>query len=252
MPSSRGSAACTATRSSTARACWIARLRLKALPRLRFAGQITGVEGYVESAAIGLLAGRFAAAERSGHGREPPPPTTALGALLAHITGGADAKSFQPMNVNFGLFPPLPEPSGQAPGQGRPQARPLGARPGRSRPLAQDHAGRSPPSSPDPAAQPRPRQRPRRCRRLVCEPPVRRHRTQWSLGMRDAGVPAPPSGRPERRRVAARAARPGPPPSAARPRRRCAARRRQEPAPARSSNRSWTATPASAISACGT
>ncbi|MFM9844612.1 MAG: methylenetetrahydrofolate--tRNA-(uracil(54)-C(5))-methyltransferase (FADH(2)-oxidizing) TrmFO [Dongiaceae bacterium] len=85
------------------------RLRLKALPRLRFAGQITGVEGYVESAAIGLLAGRFAAAERSGTANEPPPPTTALGALLAHITGGADAKSFQPMNVNFGLFPPLPE-----------------------------------------------------------------------------------------------------------------------------------------------
>ena len=87
------------------------RLRLKALPRLRFAGQITGVEGYVESAAIGLLAGRFAAAERSGTASEPPPPTTALGALLAHITGGADAKSFQPMNVNFGLFPPLPEPA---------------------------------------------------------------------------------------------------------------------------------------------
>jgi methylenetetrahydrofolate--tRNA-(uracil-5-)-methyltransferase len=87
------------------------RLRLKALPRLRFAGQITGVEGYVESAAIGLLAGRFAAAERAGTASEPPPPTTALGALLAHITGGADAKSFQPMNVNFGLFPPLPEPA---------------------------------------------------------------------------------------------------------------------------------------------
>ena len=79
------------------------------MPRLRFAGQITGVEGYVESAAIGLLAGRFAAAERSGTRREPPPPTTALGALLAHITGGADAETFQPMNVNFGLFPPLPE-----------------------------------------------------------------------------------------------------------------------------------------------
>ena len=85
-------------------------LRLKALPRLRFAGQITGVEGYVESAAIGLLTGRFAAAERLGATLSPPPPTTALGALLAHITGGhlagADA-SFQPMNVNFGLFPPL-------------------------------------------------------------------------------------------------------------------------------------------------
>ncbi|MEA2755878.1 MAG: methylenetetrahydrofolate--tRNA-(uracil-5-)-methyltransferase, partial [Aliidongia sp.] len=82
-------------------------LRLKAMPRLRFAGQITGVEGYVESAAIGLLAGRLAAAERRGETLEPPPPTTALGALVAHITGGADAKSFQPMNVNFGLFPPL-------------------------------------------------------------------------------------------------------------------------------------------------
>jgi methylenetetrahydrofolate--tRNA-(uracil-5-)-methyltransferase len=84
-------------------------LRLKADQRLRFAGQITGVEGYVESAAIGLLAGRFAAAERLGIACEPPPGTTALGALLAHITGGADAKSFQPMNVNFGLFPPLPD-----------------------------------------------------------------------------------------------------------------------------------------------
>ena len=84
-------------------------LRLKALPRLRFAGQITGVEGYVESAAIGLLAGRFAAAERQGRAIAPPPSTTALGALLQHITGGADAKTFQPMNVNFGLFPPLPE-----------------------------------------------------------------------------------------------------------------------------------------------
>jgi methylenetetrahydrofolate--tRNA-(uracil-5-)-methyltransferase len=84
-------------------------LRLKALPHLRFAGQITGVEGYVESAAIGLLAGRFAAAEQRGALPVGPPSTTALGALLAHITGGADAKSFQPMNVNFGLFSPLPE-----------------------------------------------------------------------------------------------------------------------------------------------
>jgi len=84
-------------------------LRLKAMPRLRFAGQITGVEGYVESAAIGLLAGRFAAAEREGRAIVPPPATTALGALLRHITGGADAATFQPMNVNFGLFPPLPE-----------------------------------------------------------------------------------------------------------------------------------------------
>ena len=82
-------------------------LRLAALPRLRFAGQVTGVEGYVESAAIGLLAGRFAAAERAGRVPSPPPTTTALGALLNHITGGAEAETFQPMNVNFGLFPPL-------------------------------------------------------------------------------------------------------------------------------------------------
>ncbi len=82
-------------------------LRLKAEPRLRFAGQITGVEGYVESAAIGLLTGRFAAAERHGRAIVPPPPTTAHGALLAHITGGAEASTFQPMNVNFGLLPPL-------------------------------------------------------------------------------------------------------------------------------------------------
>ena len=84
-------------------------LRLKALPRLRFAGQITGVEGYVESAAIGLLAGRLAAAEILGDRITPPPATTALGALIAHITGGADRANFQPMNVNFGLFPPLPD-----------------------------------------------------------------------------------------------------------------------------------------------
>ena len=82
-------------------------LRLKSKPHIRFAGQVTGVEGYVESAAIGLLAGRFAAAEAAGRAAPLPPPTTAFGALLAHITGGADAKSFQPMNVNFGLFPPL-------------------------------------------------------------------------------------------------------------------------------------------------
>ena len=82
-------------------------LRLKVLPRLRFAGQITGVEGYVESAAIGLLAGRMAAAERLGQRLEAPPPTTALGALVNHITGGASAQTFQPMNINFGLFPPL-------------------------------------------------------------------------------------------------------------------------------------------------
>jgi methylenetetrahydrofolate--tRNA-(uracil-5-)-methyltransferase len=82
-------------------------LRLKAMPRLRFAGQVTGVEGYVESAAMGLLAGRFAAAERLGRECAPPPPTTALGALLGHITGGAESETFQPMNVNFGLFPPV-------------------------------------------------------------------------------------------------------------------------------------------------
>jgi len=82
-------------------------LRLKAEPRLRFAGQITGVEGYVESAACGLLAGRFAAAECSGKPILPPPPTSALGALLGHIVGGAVSDTFQPMNVNFGLFPPL-------------------------------------------------------------------------------------------------------------------------------------------------
>ena len=82
-------------------------LRLKACPNLRFAGQITGVEGYVESAAIGLLAGRFVAAEVRGQAPTPPPATTALGALLAHISGGADATTFQPMNINFGLFPPL-------------------------------------------------------------------------------------------------------------------------------------------------
>ncbi len=82
-------------------------LRLKAMPRLRFAGQITGCEGYVESAAVGLMTGRFAAAERLGRTQPPPPPTTAMGALLGHITGGADATTFQPMNVNFGLFPPI-------------------------------------------------------------------------------------------------------------------------------------------------
>ena len=84
-----------------------AELRLKARPDIRFAGQITGVEGYVESAAIGILAGRFAAAERDGRRQAPPPTTTAMGALLDHITKGADAATFQPMNVNFGLFPPL-------------------------------------------------------------------------------------------------------------------------------------------------
>jgi methylenetetrahydrofolate--tRNA-(uracil-5-)-methyltransferase len=81
-------------------------LRLRNRPNIRFAGQITGCEGYVESAAIGLLAGRFVAAELAARAVEPPPPTTALGALLGHITGGAEADSYQPMNVNFGLFPP--------------------------------------------------------------------------------------------------------------------------------------------------
>ncbi len=82
-------------------------LRLKSSPHIRFAGQITGCEGYVESSAIGLLAGRFAAAELAGRTLALPPATTALGALLGHITGGADAASYQPMNVNFGLFAPL-------------------------------------------------------------------------------------------------------------------------------------------------
>ncbi|WP_342642391.1 methylenetetrahydrofolate--tRNA-(uracil(54)-C(5))-methyltransferase (FADH(2)-oxidizing) TrmFO [Rhodoligotrophos ferricapiens] len=89
-------------------------LRLKAMPRLRFAGQITGVEGYVESAATGLIAGRFAAAERLGSPIVAPPPTSAHGALITHITGGHLAteetggpRSFQPMNVNFGLFPEI-------------------------------------------------------------------------------------------------------------------------------------------------
>jgi methylenetetrahydrofolate--tRNA-(uracil-5-)-methyltransferase len=100
-------------------------LRLNAMPRLRFAGQITGCEGYVESAAIGLLAGRFAAAERLGQAVVPPPPTTAHGALLGHIIGGhvetidAGPRSFQPMNVNFGLFPPLAVSPSRAPDGGR-------------------------------------------------------------------------------------------------------------------------------------
>src|SRR5262245_3428207 len=98
-----------------------ATLRLKAMSRLRFAGQITGCEGYVESAAVGLMAGRFAAAERRGEPIVPAPPTTAHGALLTHITGGhvetidAGPRSFQPMNVNFGLFPPLARAPTKAP-----------------------------------------------------------------------------------------------------------------------------------------
>ena len=83
------------------------RMRLRSRPHIRFAGQITGVEGYVESSAMGLLAGRMAAAEILGRDLPPPPPETAMGALITHITGGAEAKTFQPMNVNFGLFPPL-------------------------------------------------------------------------------------------------------------------------------------------------
>lgn len=92
-------------------------LRLKAARRLRFAGQITGCEGYVESASVGLLAGLFAASERRGEEVRIPPPTTALGALLAHVTGGhladenASGRSYQPMNINFGLFPPPEEPA---------------------------------------------------------------------------------------------------------------------------------------------
>ncbi|MFL6829196.1 MAG: methylenetetrahydrofolate--tRNA-(uracil(54)-C(5))-methyltransferase (FADH(2)-oxidizing) TrmFO [Sphingomicrobium sp.] len=82
-------------------------LRLRSKPNIRFAGQITGCEGYVESAAVGILAARFAAAELRGDRLPPPPVETALGALLNHITGGADAETFQPMNVNFGLMPPL-------------------------------------------------------------------------------------------------------------------------------------------------
>lgn len=109
-------------------------LRLKAMPRIRFAGQITGVEGYVESAACGLLAGRFAVAELRGQPVVPPPMTTAMGAILNHITGGhiivegdeaashqpdtpSSARSFQPMNVNFGLFPPIPAPTKSADGK---------------------------------------------------------------------------------------------------------------------------------------
>jgi methylenetetrahydrofolate--tRNA-(uracil-5-)-methyltransferase len=105
-----------------------ASLRLKAMPRLRFAGQITGVEGYVESAAIGLLAGRFAAADRLARVPTTPPPTTALGALIGHITGGhlsvddesgdgARSRSFQPMNINYGLLPDIDAPAQDADGK---------------------------------------------------------------------------------------------------------------------------------------
>jgi len=84
-------------------------LRLKSAPHIRFAGQITGCEGYVESAAVGLLTGLMTAGEIAGRAWQAPPRTTALGALLAHITGDAEAEDYQPMNVNFGLFPPLPD-----------------------------------------------------------------------------------------------------------------------------------------------
>ncbi len=109
-------------------------LRLKAMPRLRFAGQITGCEGYVESAAIGLLAGRFAAAERKGEALTAPPATTAFGALLAHITGGhvyaeeSGKRSFQPMNINFGLFPPIDVPKGKRAERGKAKKRALSER----------------------------------------------------------------------------------------------------------------------------
>lgn len=84
-------------------------MRLKTLPHIRFAGQVTGVEGYVESAATGILAGRFAASELLGESLPAPAAETALGALLRHITGGAHAETFQPMNINYGLLPPLPK-----------------------------------------------------------------------------------------------------------------------------------------------
>ncbi len=84
-------------------------LRLKSAPHVRFAGQITGCEGYVESGAIGLLAGLMTAAELTGQPWTAPPCTTALGALLSHVTGDAEAETYQPMNINFGLFPPLPD-----------------------------------------------------------------------------------------------------------------------------------------------
>jgi methylenetetrahydrofolate--tRNA-(uracil-5-)-methyltransferase len=84
-------------------------LRLKSAPHIRFAGQITGCEGYVESAAVGLMAGLMVAAEIAGKAWQAPPRTTAMGALLSHITGDAEAETFQPMNVNFGLFPPVAE-----------------------------------------------------------------------------------------------------------------------------------------------
>ena len=113
-------------------------LRLRTEPRLRFAGQITGVEGYVESAAMGLLAGRFAAAERLGRAAQSPPAETALGALIAHVTGGhleGGRGSFQPMNINYGLFPALAAPKRDEDGRrlnnvdrGRAKKRAMGVR----------------------------------------------------------------------------------------------------------------------------
>ena len=116
-----------------------AELRLRRAPHVRFAGQITGVEGYVESAAIGLLTGRFAAAEIAGVTAPPPPPTTALGALLSHITGGhlGAGGTFQPMNVNFGLFPPL---ASRVPKRARKAAMVARARADLGRWLGNDHA----------------------------------------------------------------------------------------------------------------
>lgn len=108
-------------------------MRLKSQPHIRFAGQITGVEGYVESAAMGLMAGRFAALEAIGKVPTPPPATTAFGALISHITGGADAKTFQPMNVNYGLLPPIEVPK---PTDGK---RLRGKEKGRARKTAMSH-----------------------------------------------------------------------------------------------------------------
>jgi methylenetetrahydrofolate--tRNA-(uracil-5-)-methyltransferase len=145
-------------------------LRLKSAPRLRFAGQITGCEGYVESAAIGLLAGRFAAAQRLVVTLRPPPPTTAHGALIAHITGGhvetidAGPRSYQPMNVNFGLFPPL----ARAPTRNEDGTRLRGT----AKTLAKKQA---------------------LCQRALID------LTQWAAG--DAGAPSPP---PERGRHGSR------------------------------------------------
>ena len=103
-------------------------LALKSEPRIRFAGQITGCEGYVESAAVGLLAGLFAAGEKQASPLVPPPTTTALGALLGHITGNANADTYQPMNINFGLFPPLDAAAEKISGKGRERKRAMAVR----------------------------------------------------------------------------------------------------------------------------